>query len=161
VAAGERERLAQLVAETWGSPMIVSREVLHDIRELSCLLAVDPSDGRWLGIAGYRFEGSECELVLLEAFERYRGIGGKLLAAVAELARHSNSRRLWLVTTNANVDAIRFYQRRGMRLARVWVDAVTRARQHLKPEIPMVGDYGISITDELEFEITFEPRGGE
>jgi len=95
----------------------------------------------------------DCELVLLETFDRGRGIGTALLDATIEVARESNSRRLWLVTTNDNLDALRFYQRRGLRLARLWVDAATEARQKLKPEIPLTGAHGIPIRDELELEL--------
>jgi hypothetical protein len=57
-----------------------------------------------------------------------------------------------LITTNDNIDAIRFYQRRGMRLVAVHRDAVDDARR-AKPSIPMIGEYGIPIHDELEFEL--------
>lgn len=72
----------------------------------------------------------------------------------SSLPQNSNSRRLWLVTTNSNLDALRFYQRRGLHLVRVWPDAMNRSRE-LKPEIPMIGDFGIAIRDELELEIVF------
>lgn len=58
---------------------------------------------------------------------------------------------LWLVTTNDNVDAIRFYQRRGFRLSALRPGAVEEARRDLKAEIPEVGGYGIPMRDELEF----------
>jgi GNAT superfamily N-acetyltransferase len=148
--AEERDELAERVAASWGSPLIVSRGQLHDVRELPCLVATDPA-GEWLGIATYRFEAGECELVLLEALSRWRGVGSALLSAVTERARAVGCRRLWLITTNSNVDALRFYQRRGMRLVHVWVDAIATSRR-LKPEIPLIGDYGIPITDELELE---------
>ncbi len=61
-----------------------------------------------------------------------------------------------MTTTNDNVDALRFYQRRGWNLAALHEDAVTRARR-LKPEIPLVGDHGIPIRHELELE---GPRRG-
>jgi len=61
--------------------------------------------------------------------------------------------RLWLVTTNDNLHALRFYQRRGMCLVRVWPDATTRAREKLKPQIPLTGEHGIPIRDELELEL--------
>jgi Acetyltransferase (GNAT) family len=37
-----------------------------------------------------------------------------LLAAVAEEAVRRGARRLWLITSNDNLDALRFYQRRGI-----------------------------------------------
>ena len=79
-----------------------------------------------------------------------------VLAAPADIARGLNSRCLWLVTSNSNVAALRFYQRRGMRLVRVWTDALTRARQEFKPEIPLIGDHGIPIRDELELELKLD-----
>jgi GNAT superfamily N-acetyltransferase len=149
----ERSELARIVANRWGAPIITSRDEVHDISILPCLLAVDAGDGSWLGVASYRIAQDECELVLLEAFERYGGVGTALLAAVADQARRVNCRRLWLVTTNDNLDGLRFYQRRGMHLVRVWPDATTRARESLKPEIPVTGDHGIPIRDELELEL--------
>jgi len=62
-------------------------------------------------------------------------------------------RRVWLVTTNDNVDALAFYQRRGFRLAALHRAAVTEARETLKPEIPEVARNGIPIRDELELEL--------
>jgi GNAT superfamily N-acetyltransferase len=151
VRKDERGELARFIRAGWGSTTITSRGVAHDAASLPCLIAVDGE--RWLGLAAYVPTDDECELVLLEAFERHSGIGTALLAATIEAARNLNSRRLWLVTTNDNLDALRFYQRRGLRLARLWVDATTEARERLKPEIPMLGEYGIPIHDELELEL--------
>jgi GNAT superfamily N-acetyltransferase len=146
----ESDRLAARVAESWGSSLIVSRGRAYRLSELTCLLAVDGE--QWLGVAAYRLAGDEAELVLLEAFERRRGTGTSLLEAVAQAARGAGCRRLWLVTSNTNLDALRFYQRRGMHLVRVWPGAMDRSRE-LKPEIPLVGDYDIPLRDELELEM--------
>ena len=61
--------------------------------------------------------------------------------------------RLRVVTTDDNVDALRFYQRRGFRLAELRPGAVAEARQSLKPEIPLTGAYGIELRDEIELEM--------
>jgi GNAT superfamily N-acetyltransferase len=153
----ERGELARLIESHWGSPVIANRGSANDASALPCLVAV--AGERWLGVAVYRIDGGECELVLLEAFERMAGIGTALLEATAAIARESNGRRLWLVTTNDNLDALRFYQRRGLRLVRLWVDATTEARRTLKPEIPMTGEYGIPIRDEIELEMVFGDGG--
>ena len=68
------------------------------------------------------------------------------------MVRGEGCRRVWLVTSNDNLDAIRFYQRRGLRLVAVHPGAIERARE-IKPTIPLVGSYGIPIRDELEFEL--------
>ena len=59
--------------------------------------------------------------------------------------------RLWLVTTNDNLDALRFYQRRGLRITAVAAGAVDEARK-IKPGIPLLGDHGIAIRDEITLE---------
>ena len=75
-----------------------------------------------------------------------------MIEAVRLLARRQGCTRLWVITTNDNVDALRFYQRRGFRLVRVHRGAVDRSRARLKPEIPSVGAYGIPLRDEIELE---------
>ena len=57
------------------------------------------------------------------------------------------------MTTNDNVDALRFYQRRGFRLAVLRPGAVDESREALKPEIPRSGEHDIPLRDELELEM--------
>ena len=71
-------------------------------------------------------------------------------AVVADAAREG-AKRLWLVTTNDNLDALRFYQRRGWRLSAVYPGSVVESRK-IKPSIPEIGAYGIPIRDEIELE---------
>jgi hypothetical protein len=61
----------------------------------------------------------------------------------------TSCREVRLTTTNDNVDALRFYQRRGFRLAELRPGAVDRSRQE-KPQIPRTGDYGIPLHDEID-----------
>ena len=100
--------------------------------------------------------GDELEVLTLDAVERWQGVGTALLTAAIETARSRGCRRLWLITTNDNVDALRFYQRRGLRLARIDTGAVDWSRLTLKPGIPEVGLHGIPIRDELELELILE-----
>jgi hypothetical protein len=58
--------------------------------------------------------------------------------------------------SNDNVDALRFYQRRGFRLAALHQGAVDDSRARLKPEIPEIGEHRIPLRNELELEL--EPR---
>jgi ribosomal protein S18 acetylase RimI-like enzyme len=62
---------------------------------------------------------------------------------------------LWLITTNDNIHAIRWYQRRGFVIATVYVNALAESR-NLKPEIPLIGDHDIPLRDEIEFEMTLD-----
>jgi hypothetical protein len=75
---------------------------------------------------------------------------------VAE-ARAAGSSRIWLVTTNDNLRALRFYQRRGLRIVGVDPGAVDRARE-MKPSIPTVAENGIPIRDEIRLELPIESQ---
>ncbi|MGH2850492.1 MAG: GNAT family N-acetyltransferase [Solirubrobacteraceae bacterium] len=148
--ASERRWLAEHLELAWGSTTLVSRGRERDASELGVLVAT--AGDELVGLATYELDGDACQLVTLEAFRPQAGIGSALLAAVADHARSHGCRRLWLVTTNDNLDALRFYQRRGMRLTAVHAGAVDAARA-LKPEIPRTGAHGIRISDELELEL--------
>ncbi len=113
---------------------------------------VAEEDGRLLGVLTYVREREQCEILTLHASRQWRGIGSALVEAVERLAAQRGCTRLWVITTNDNVDALRFYQRRGFRLAALHPGAVDGSRARLKPEIPTVGDHGIPLRDEVELE---------
>ena len=134
----------------WGGPVMVSRGRVHDLLALPGFVARE--GGERVGLALYRIEGEECELVSLDSLREGRGVGSALVAAVAEAARAAGCRRLWLITTNDNTYALRFYQRRGLHLVALHRDTIAAARL-LKPTIPLVGNDGIAIRDEIELEL--------
>jgi ribosomal protein S18 acetylase RimI-like enzyme len=109
-------------------------------------------DGRPLALATYRFEDGECELATLHSEIENAGAGTALLERVADEARRAGCRRLWLITTNDNTHALRFYQRRGMTIAAIHVNAIEDSRR-LKPELPLTGNDDIPIRDEIELEL--------
>jgi ribosomal protein S18 acetylase RimI-like enzyme len=146
LAEDERDWVRRVVRERWGSEIVVARGVVHRPAELPGLVAED--EGRAVGLLTYRLAGDGCEIVTIDAFEEGRGVGTTLIEAVRALGHG----RLWLVTTNDNVRARRFYEGRGFRLVAVHAGAVDRSRR-LKPEIPLVGDGGAPIVDELEYEL--------
>lgn len=109
--------------------------------------------GSPVGLLTYQVKGDEMEALTLHAQASGRGAGSALLAAAVDEARHRGARRLWLVTTNDNLPAIRFYLRRGVHVARVHAGAVDRDRA-LKPEMSRVnGENGIAMRDLVEFEL--------
>ena len=125
-------------------------ELLHSLDHPGLLAW---SGDELVGVATYVISGVECELLTLHTHQRFTGTGTALVAGVQDMARRAGCRRLWVVTTNDNVDALRFYQRRGFRLARLRPGAVDESRAALKPEIPTTGTYGIPLRDELELEM--------
>lgn len=150
LVATDQPWLATLVSAHFGSTRVVSRGVLTDAPQLPGLVAV--ADGTPVGVVLYRIVQHDCEVVVLIATQLRRGIGRTLLQTVRQLAQQSGCTRLWLVTTNDNQGAQAFYQAEGMRQVTIHHGAITQARA-LKPEIPQVGENGISIEDEIEYEI--------
>lgn len=139
-----------ILVQTWGATLVVSRGRLHDASKLPGYVAVQGDEP--VGLTTYHIVGDDCELVTLNSLRPKLGIGSALVAVVKEKAIKAGCRRLWLITTNDNSQAIRFYQQRGFRLAALHIDALEESRR-LKPQIPLVGEDGIPIRDELEFEI--------
>lgn len=117
-------------------------------------LVAETGGGQLLGILTYvpGQDWQQCEILTLHADEQWRGAGTALIEVAGQLARRQGCSRLWVITTNDNVDALRFYQRRGFCLVRVHRGAVDRSRTTLKPEIPPAGAYGIPLRDEIELE---------
>jgi GNAT superfamily N-acetyltransferase len=117
-------------------------------------LVAETGGGQLLGMLTYvpQQDWQQCEILTLHADEQWRGAGTALIEAAGQLARRQGCARLWVITTNDNVDALRFYQRRGFCLVRVHRGAVDRSRATLKPEIPAAGAYGIPLRDEIELE---------
>ncbi len=129
---------------------IARRGELVDARKRQLLVALD--DDEMVGALAYDIVGTDCEIVVMRASGQWGGVGTALIDRLEEVARGRGCSRLWLVTTNDNLDAIRFYQRRGFRLSALRCGAVDEARRTLKPEIPELGTYDIPLRDELEFE---------
>ncbi len=147
----DRRRLSEVVRQAWGSTRVASRGRLVEAAELPGFLAVD--DGEWVAYATYEIVGNAIEVVALEALRPNLGAGSAVLAECVGVAAESDLHRLWLITTNDNVAALRYYQRHGFLLVALHRDAVTHARRDLKPEIGLVGAEGIPIRDEIELEL--------
>jgi len=150
LAPADRPWLREWMRSRWGSEWMAVRGELYRMDELPGMAA--EMGGEVVGLATYRIDGAECELMSLDSLRERRGIGSALVEAVTGLARAAGCARLTLVTTNDNLNALRFYQKRGFRLRALRPGAVDAARRELKPEIPLLGEHGIPIRDEIELE---------
>ena len=108
--------------------------------------------GQRVGLITYRVDGKECEIVTLDSTIEDCGMGTALIDEAKLPAAAEGCKRLWLVTSNDNTKALRFYQKRGFRLAALYSDALNEARK-LKTENPVVGIDGIPLRDEIELEL--------
>ena len=142
--------VASLLTGRWGSTHVVSGGRFHDALSLPGFVAV--VSGENAGLITYYVANGECEVVTMDSVVQGIGVGTALLAAVRSIALERKCERLWLITTNDNIDALRFYQKRGFRIFAVHRDAIEKSRE-MKPEIPLTGANGIPIRDEIELDI--------
>lgn len=145
-----RARVAEFIKQNWAEVFIISCGRKLYPAELEGLVALDDNDNI-VGFVTYEIIDSVCEVVTLDALEKFSGVGTKLLERLVDKLRSQDIKRLWLITTNDNIDAIRFYQRRGWKMVGINVDALDYSRQ-LKPKIPLIGEYGIPLRHEIVFE---------
>jgi GNAT superfamily N-acetyltransferase len=152
----ERDRtwVTERTVEWWGAPIVVARGQVHRPAELDGFIA--EMDGMPAGLVTLHISGDGCEVVTLNSMEPGSGAGPALLDAAESYARAHGCTRLWLITTNDNTRALRFYQRWGMRIMAVHLAAIEHSRR-LKPEIPAIGADGIPIRDEIELAKELRP----
>jgi ribosomal protein S18 acetylase RimI-like enzyme len=154
IKPSDEQAVASLIVTSWGARKVVTRGHAYDAATLPGLLAL--IEGKIVGLLTCRVDNHECEIVTLDAFRTRQGIGSRLIEEIKRFAHSQGCTRLWLITTNDNVEAMAFYQKHGFRLVAIHRDAVTLARK-LKPQIPLIATNGIPIRDEIELEVTFEP----
>jgi len=150
VTPADRPWIRELLRAHWGAPEIVSRGRVLLPETLPGFLA--RVENERAGLITYELRHGDLEIVTLNSLRDGVGVGTALVHAALAAARAAGCGRAWLVTTNDNLPALGFYQRRGFELVAVHRRALARSRQ-LKPSIPLVGLDGIPLRDELELEI--------
>jgi len=153
-AAADRPWLRQFMRDHWGAEEMVAARRLFYPAENPAFLAVE--DEQVVGVVTYEFHADECEITSINSHYATSGIGTALIERVAAAARSRSCRRVWLITTNDNLNALRFYQKRGFRLAALYPGAVDESRT-IKPQIPLVGENGIPLHDEIRLELALDP----
>lgn len=147
-------RLKQFWRENWaGEEIIVHGDVFRP-GQVDGFVNQD-----WTGVVTYVIGPDGCEIVSLDALKEGGGTGTALVEAVINEARERGCRRIFLSTTNDNLHALGFYQRRGFELTGIRRGAVTESRKS-KPGIPLVGDNDIPLRDEIEMEMPLPGEGG-
>ncbi|MBX3322721.1 MAG: GNAT family N-acetyltransferase [Phycisphaeraceae bacterium] len=149
ITEADKPWIERTLIRYWASTSIYSRGKVTDASTLSGFGAF--RDEEPIGLVTYLIDGDSCEIVTHNSMAGSGGIGTCLLAAVRQEARDRGCRRLWLATTNDNIPALKFYQRRDFDLVALYHNVMTDARK-LKPEIPDVGLFDIPLRHELELE---------
>lgn len=139
----------KLLEQQWGKPGIITRGKLHDTTQLSGFVTIENEDP--IGLITYTIERNECEIISLNSLQEGRGIGSSLIDEVASEAKNNGCYRMVIITTNDNINALHFYQKRGFHISAIYPNALETSRK-LKPTIPLIGIDGIPLRDEIELE---------
>ncbi|MBG9455961.1 hypothetical protein ABE61_18400 [Lysinibacillus sphaericus] len=137
----------QFFKEHWGSTEMVISSGIYDSSKLEGFVYVDEQK-MILGLVTYHIREEECEIISLDSIVEGKGIGSLLVQAVEQNAFEQGCTIITLITTNDNLDALKFYQKRGYHLVEIIQNAVEQARVY-KPDIPFIGNDGIPIRDEI------------
>ncbi|NWK68242.1 GNAT family N-acetyltransferase [Bacillus paramycoides] len=144
-----KETIQDFMCKNWGSSMMVSRGRVHRLEKLPSFVALQ--NDRIVGIITCEETESMCEIVSLDSLEEGKGIGTKLVDCVLQIARENGCKKVWLITTNDNMNALRFYQKRNFMMTNLYINAVKEARK-IKKEIPFIGYDNIAISHEIQLE---------
>ena len=146
-------RLRQFWIEHWGGDEMLVHGKIHRPEQLDGFVVEEQAV--WIGLITFIVENNELEIVSLNSLREGQGIGTTLIDKIIEEARATECRRIFLITTNDNLHALGFYQRRGFELARINRGAVNESRK-IKPSIPLIGKNNIPLRDEIELEMNLK-----
>jgi GNAT superfamily N-acetyltransferase len=133
--------------QQWGSDFMIAHNEIIRYDQVGGFIY-----GDWAGVITFMVNGEECETTSLDSLKEGKGIGTLLINEVLEEAKEKECHRVFLITTNDNLYALGFYQRRGFELVVIHRGAVNESRK-IKPTIPLIGENNIPLRDEIELEI--------
>jgi GNAT superfamily N-acetyltransferase len=149
VNENDKKWIKQFIEHEWASNRIITRGIVHYPERLPGLIAIKNKNP--VGLLTYNIKDNECEIVSLNSLKEGLGIGSALIERLMKIANKQGCKRLWIITTNDNTEALRFYQIKGFKIKAIYIDEIKKSRL-LKPEIPLRGLYDIEIRDEIELE---------
>lgn len=151
VEKNDKQLITDYLKREWGSTLIVLREgETFNLQYEKGFIAYDGDTV--IGLITYRITGHICELLSLNSNIEKHGLGTSLIEKVRECAKLNKCDLLRVITTNDNLRAIGFFQKRGFRLVKLYVNAMDFVRK-IKPDVPLKGENDIPLNDELEFEM--------
>lgn len=150
INSANRNQITQFIKERWFTTQMILRGEIVDMTKVEGIIAHEENE--IVGLLSYRILDDILEILSLYSLLEKRGIGTELINAAIQIAKFENCKRIILITTNDNINAIRFYQKRGFDMVRIYRNALDVSRK-LKPEIPLIGENDIPLKHEIEFEL--------
>lgn len=145
--------IKDVMTKAWGSEIVIASKTFDTLVLPGFVAEIDGQIG---AVIVYNIARSRFEVVSINSTIQGKGLGSTLIEKCKEIAKEKGLKSVWLVTSNDNIDALKFYQKRGFRITKVYPGAIDEARK-IKPNIPEIGDYGIPLKDALELEYKINP----
>lgn len=142
-----KDKVISFFKEHWGSSEMIISSGIYKCENLDGFIYEEKH--QIVGLITYVIKYDEIEIISLDSILEGKDIGTVLIEKVENVAKQKQINIVSLVTTNDNLNALRFYQKRGYRITSIIPDAVNEARK-IKPSIPLIGNDGIPLNDELE-----------
>lgn len=144
-----KQVLIDLFIDSWGDDEMVVSSGTYQLSDLPGFVAYDETE--IIGVITYIIRNDQIEIISLDSFRENVGIGSQLLKKLEEISEEKDITNISVITTNDNLNALKFYQKRGYSIAKVIPNAVEKARKQ-KPSIPQFAENGIPIRDEIVLE---------
>lgn len=149
IDSANREMVNVFIREHWYTTTMIIRGKQIDMTQTEGFFLLEKEN--IIGLLTYIVYDGILEITSLDSLRENQGIGSALVNMAVREAAERGLQKVVLITTNDNINAIRFYQKRGFDMARLFRNAVDAARK-LKPEIPLIGENAIPLHHEIEFE---------
>jgi len=153
ISEATRELATAYIRKKWLTSQMLIRDEIIDCTVIDGFIILDESRENVMGLVTYIYRDKVCEIVSLNSERPHTGIGTALIEKVKESAIAYRCKILRLLTSNDNLNAIGFYQKRGFELVGLRLGAIDRERESLNPQIPMIGHNGIPIHHEIDFSL--------
>ena len=136
-----------LFERDFGHTNVVAFGETLDLYQMPALVAVTREEPS--GALAYRLLGNALNIVALatDPMSQRSGVGGHLVVEAELLARRLKLGRVIVATTNDNLPALYFYQRRGYQLTDLVAGGATSKSPQARP-----GFAGIPVRDEIRLE---------
>ena len=144
----DKEWIKKVMVDAWNSEMVAASKLFNTLTLPGFVAELNDQP---TGVVIFNTADGKLEIVSLNSTLEGKGVGSALIEKVKDFAKEKKLKSVWLLTSNDNIDSLKFYQKRGFRITKVYPDAIDEDRK-TKPDIPEIGDYGIPLKDALELE---------
>lgn len=145
----DRNWIKNFIKNRWGSDKVIYNGKVFFPHKLSGFFAI--KNRKKAGLITYKKYKNHLQIITINSLVEKKSIGSKLIEKVKEEAKRLKYKKIKVITTNDNLKALGFYQKRGFRMVKVYQGAVDKSRK-IKPQIPLIGENNIPLHDEIELE---------